>query len=188
MSSTRDERILQLFEAHFDRVYRFARRWLDAAAAEDIAQETFVRLIDVPDLETREILPSYLTKIAQNLIFRAAERAKRHERALDELAKRGHFDRSAASEPERHTEGLGRFSEALAGLDAHEQQAIRLIVLDGVSYREAATAMSAPQTSVTNWRYRGLRRLRDEAGQRPGTAPARDRAPSRTTARHKRCG
>ena len=49
--------VLDLFERYYDRVYLFARRSVDASAAEDIAQEVFARLLKAYTLSLHDALP-----------------------------------------------------------------------------------------------------------------------------------
>jgi DNA-directed RNA polymerase specialized sigma24 family protein len=49
----------------------------------------------------------------------------------------------------------------LAALNPNEEAAVRLTVLQGLSLREAAEALGATMSAVTNWKYRGLRKLGD---------------------------
>ncbi|MCK6475854.1 MAG: hypothetical protein L6Q35_03375, partial [Phycisphaerales bacterium] len=62
--STCSRSIIVLFEQYYERVYCFARRSLDAPSAEDIAQEVFVRLMNIQNLESRSISVRSLIKIA----------------------------------------------------------------------------------------------------------------------------
>jgi hypothetical protein len=50
--------------------------------------------------------------------------------------------------------------EALEGLDVHEQETIRLIICDGLSYTQAARALDVPVSTINNWKHRALRKLR----------------------------
>lgn len=166
-------RVLNLFEKYYERVYCFARRSVDAQTAEDIAQDVFVRLLDLPDLETRIIESSYLIKIADNLL-------KRRYRKLQQ------FYRHAAEERERVCEAACRpgdragggveqvsdLAESLRQLSQCEQDAVQLIILRGLSYDEAAAALGVKTSSVNNWKFRGLQRLKQHSS--PKTAAGRN--------------
>ena len=69
--------VLELFETYYKRVFCFTRKSLANAAAEDIAQEVFTRLLQVKNLEEKTITSSYLIKIADNLIKRRYNKDQR---------------------------------------------------------------------------------------------------------------
>src|SRR5712692_4756789 len=71
------EAFIELFERHREPIYGFFRRRLDdAPRAEDLAQETFLAVLDgVSRYEPRAPFRSYLYGIAFNLL--AAERRKK---------------------------------------------------------------------------------------------------------------
>lgn len=201
-ADSRPQIVLELFERYYDRVYCFARRSLDPSAAEDIAQEVFTRLMECEGLEEKVINSSYLVKIADNLIKRRYRRRQKLERILrEELGGGGRPGRDAA--PERDEDavipgreagtgsgpGSGGVGEraamsaaSLATLRPNEQDAVMMIVCRGLSYQQAADALGSTVTAVNNWKFRGLRKLRDadrtqtvaeEAVRRHGT-PGRD--------------
>lgn len=164
-------RVLNLFEKYYERVYCFARRSVDSQTAEDIAQDVFVRLLDVPDLETRVIESSYLIKIADNLLkrrYRKLQQFYRHaeekrEQCREQSGRPG--DRQGIGE--EHTADL---TESLGQLTSREQDAVRLIILRGLSYDEAAMALGVNTSSVNNWKFRGLQRLKQHSSSRTETA------------------
>ena len=165
-SESKALRVLNLFERFYERVYCFARRSVDASTAEDIAQEVFVRLLNVPDLETRTIEVGYLIKIADNLIKHGHRRRKlmeRHaalaRREIEKEIKTSNFQRNQGIE-RTHT-----LQHQLSILTEHEQEAVRLIVLRGLSYEEAACALGTKTSAVNNWKFRGLQRLKQHGSR-----------------------
>lgn len=159
-------RVLSLFEQFYERVYCFARRSVDPSSAEDIAQEVFVRLLNVPDLETREIQVSYLIKIADNLI----KRRHRRQKLMDQHASSARRKIEAEHKPharqnESESETMRGLRHELGSLTDHEEEAVRLIVLRGLSYDEAALALGVTTSSVNNWKFRGLKRLKQHSSR-----------------------
>jgi len=75
--------VLELFETYYKRVFCFIRKSLAPAAAEDIAQEVFTRLLQVRDLEEKTITSSYLIKIADNLIKRRYNKDQRKNQYIE---------------------------------------------------------------------------------------------------------
>lgn len=155
--------MLDLFERHYESVFRFARRSVDEATAEDVTQEVFARLLRLDDLASREISPSYLLKIAANLIRRRYQRERRFGELSRHMSGR-HAESTACTRTaprvveERADRGVA--ARVLENLSDREREAVDLIVCRGLSYREAAASMGAKVSDVNNWRYRGIERLR----------------------------
>lgn len=171
----RAEVVLSLFEKYYGRVYCFARQSLQAWQAEDIAQDVFLKLLQHSQLEEKTISISYLLKIADNLIKR---RYRRQQRFANYLTTTGPevvataigdgcqkaADRSAGAD--RLEADLRELDRAMARLTRQEQDAVRLIVTQGMSYEAAAMSLSVPVTTLNNWKYRGLKKLQQITGER----------------------
>lgn len=154
IASTRGALVLSLFEQFYDRVYWFARRSVDAPTAEDVAQEVFTRLLRIPDLEDRIVNSGYLIKVADNLIKRRHKQKVQLERFTS--------DRSERPETVAFNEEPveSRCTGALHQLSDAEQDALRLIVCEGLSYEAAAKALDVKVSTVNNWKFRGIQKLR----------------------------
>jgi RNA polymerase sigma-70 factor (ECF subfamily) len=166
----------ELYRAYRHRVEAFARRLVGPSDAEEITQETFVRLSRVRNLERMAIGVAYLLRIAQNLARRKYERAERYREALERSGRnrprefesgedRG-FD-SPANPPAARESGLSgvaldadRLEAVLRLLSDEEQAAIRLIVCQGLEYQAAARALGVNVSTVNNWKHRGLTKLK----------------------------
>lgn len=160
----RIERVLELFDQHYECVYRYARRSVDATTAEDIAQEVFARLLRLPGLVEREIRAGYLFQIAKNLIRRRYETERRFQKHAPRLG----AEPDASTNAPEHRESATIAARAVASrLDEHERQALELVTCRGLSYQQAAASMGVKVSDVNNWRYRGVERLRREAGRGP---------------------
>lgn len=149
--------VLDLFDSYYERVYAFLRKSASSDVAEDLAQETFLRLMQHPDLERLTISVSYLLKIAHNLLRRRYARANR---LRELLAERQGFV------PAESRDGTGRevdgdlLETALGLIGKDERDAIRLIVCEGRSYQHAAESLGVSIATVNNWKHRGLVKLR----------------------------
>jgi RNA polymerase sigma-70 factor (ECF subfamily) len=162
ITTDRANLVLKLFEAYYKRVYCFSRKSLAPSAAEDIAQEVFTRLLQVKALEEKTITSSYLIKIADNLIKRGYNKDQRKNRYIDSQRD------DAIRDIRRHKpiEAKWTSSEitsALASLPVHERDAVRLVVCDGLSYDEASASLGVPVSTVNNWKYRGVNKLKERA-------------------------
>jgi RNA polymerase sigma-70 factor (ECF subfamily) len=160
--SARGSLVLSLFNQYYERVYWFARRSVDAPTAEDVAQEVFVRLMRIPDLEDRVVTISYLIKVADNLIKRRHKQLRQHERFATRSASDDRVDQATH-------EGDPECQRALGRLSSTEHAALRMIVCEGLSYEAAALALDVKVSTVNNWKFRGIQKLRDVTETRHGT-------------------
>ena len=164
---------LDLFDRYHRRVFAFLRRLTTAERAEDLTQEVFFRVLQVQNLENRDISVSYLFRIGENLVRKAYHREQRVRRSNEELRLRG---RVRSSDDPVVEQGCGPVDEssgsdmALVGSDAlvramelltrNEQAAVRLIVCRGLSYEQAARSLGVSVSTVNNWKHRGVNKLR----------------------------
>jgi RNA polymerase sigma-70 factor, ECF subfamily len=137
----------QIVRLHQQSVWRFLRRLLgDAATAEDITQETFLRVHRrLPDYAFRSSFTAWVFRIARNA-------------GIDELRARARRDRLApalAASPSTAPATTGRAGEArveleaaLATLPVDLREALLLIEVLGLRYAEAATVLSVPVGTV----------------------------------------
>jgi len=51
-------------------------------------------------------------------------------------------------------------------LAGDERDAIRMVVVEGRSYAEAARSLGVSVTTINNWKHRGLAKLRARYGRR----------------------
>ena len=153
------EIVLKLHKTCSSRVYGFLRKSVPPDIADDLTQETFLKLLQVKNIETKSISISYLFRIAQNLLRRRFNVTKRRREIMEKVARQ-----EAPARKNRSSEPMGLESmmldEALEGLDVHEQETIRLIICDGLSYTQAARALDVPVSTINNWKHRALRKLR----------------------------
>lgn len=172
-SAHRSQTVLDLFERFYGRVYCFARRSVSSDIAEDTAQDVFIRLLEHKNLENMEISVSYLLKIADNLIKRRWQREQRfgryqhRVRAEEQASPAGALEHSSVIISEEHVH------EALSELPDGERAAVELIVCNDLSYEQAAESLGVRVTTVNNWKYRGLQKLKNMAEQHEPDCAAR---------------
>ena len=162
---TRADFVLRLFDAYYNRVFAFTRRCAPNDVAEDITQEVFIRLLQHPRLEELELSVSYLIKVAHNLLRRRHARGSRLRELLETAVKDELVQKHGRPEqPTRDIQPPGmeniNLQEALTELSNEEREALKLIVQDGCSYQQAATALGVTVTTINNWKHRGLSKLR----------------------------
>ncbi len=142
----------ELFLRYYSRIYEVLYRLTgDAAEADDLAQETFIRLYRQPpglyggSGETREHnVGGWLYRVAVNLGYnalRASRRRTTYEQAGD-VALPADPETLAAQSDERR-----RVREVLADLPVQQAQML-VLRYAGLSYKELALALDVAPTSV----------------------------------------
>jgi RNA polymerase sigma-70 factor (ECF subfamily) len=162
ITTTRANQVLELFDAYYKRVYCFTRKSLAPSAAEDIAQEVFTRLLTVNALEDKTISSSYLIKIADNLIKRRYNKDQRKNQYIDSQREEAIRDLRKHRKEESQWSN-SEITKALSMLPSHERDAVRLVVCEGLSYEEASASLGVPVSTVNNWKYRGINKLKQHA-------------------------
>lgn len=146
-------------------LYRYTR---DRGAAEDIAQEAFLRLYKAAaGLKPGAKLSTILYKIAYNLAVDAARKgASRSARArvesLDAAAAAGREPQAGGSSPDaiyETAQRAGEISAALGELPANQRLALILKVQDGHSYSEIAEILEVSVPSVESLLFRARQTL-----------------------------
>lgn len=159
----------EIVRRHADRVARVSRRMLgDAAEAEDVAQEVFLRVWkQAPNWRTGEAkLATWMHRVTLNL---CTDRLRRRRETPDPDAGLGLADPSLGAEEALHVrERSARVRAALALLPERQRAAIALCYFEGVSNIEAADALDVSVDALESLLSRARRTLRtqlsDEAG------------------------
>lgn len=160
--------IAELFRAHNDALVSFlAARLHNAQDARDVAQEAYVRLLQLDTPGALSFLRGYLFKIAENLaIDRIRHRAIRVRAAYTEGLLFDDLDEG--SSPERNLlaqEELSRISERLMELSSNCRQAFIMHVFLDRPTKDIAAEMDVSDRMVRNYVTRGLlvcQAVRDE--------------------------
>jgi len=165
VSRYREEALAEAYRRHAGAVFGLAKRLLvDAAMAEEIVQEVFLRIWNQPEKfdPERGTLRAYL--LAQchgrsvDMLRSDTSRRLREERDARRTAEKGYdlehevVDLSVAE----------RVKEALATLPEMEREAIALAYFGGHTYREVAEMLEEPEGTVKGRIRSGLKRLRTE--------------------------
>jgi RNA polymerase sigma-70 factor (ECF subfamily) len=136
-----------LFHRHYPQVYRLLVRLVgDAAEAEELAQETFVRLYQRP-LRRGDNVGGWLYRVATNLGYNALRGCRRRDqREQSVMAETPLTAPSAAAEAERRA----LQAEVRATLARMKPQQGQLLLLRhmGLSYRELAEALDVSPNSI----------------------------------------
>jgi len=131
----------------------FRRRTSDAGRAEELAQDTFVAVLDgAGRYERRGAFRSWLFGIAYNVLL--ADRRKAAHRATDPL------DQDPA-DPESGDPDRGIWvRDALARLDEDDREVLMLREYEQLSYQEIADLRGAPLNTVRSQLFRARAALK----------------------------
>jgi RNA polymerase sigma-70 factor (ECF subfamily) len=149
------EALEQLFRAHWSRAFRAALVVVgDAAAAEDIAQESFLAAVRALDrFDRRRPFGPWLHRIVVNrAIDWARARTLRRELDVDAVPERGSLDREGSGE-------TGELAVALAALGPEQRAVIVLRYLLEYTPGEIAELLELPRGTVNSRLRRGLDQL-----------------------------
>jgi RNA polymerase sigma-70 factor, ECF subfamily len=152
-----------VFDTHKDRVFTTALACLDGdqAAAEDAAQEVFVRLASkLGQFRGEARLTTWLHRVTVNICHDELRRRKRAQRlAPDPLPP----SPSPEFAPRRE------LHEALESLPEALRTPLLLRYFEGLSYDEIAAALGCPPGTVATRLHRGLKRLEKYLGEEPSS-------------------
>ena len=166
-SSNRAAAVSQLFREHNRALVLFlASRLKDVQAAREVAQEAYVRVLELENLAAVGFLRSYLFKVAGNL---AIDRM-RQQQSRARLDRISDFDDFLDNlQPERTViarEELAFLGRVVGELPAKYQQAFRLHRLEDQPFEEIARQMGLKERMVRRYVTNALLylRLRREGG------------------------
>jgi RNA polymerase sigma-70 factor (ECF subfamily) len=150
----------QLFTGHHAwLVARLQARLRNAADAQDVAAETFVRVIASRHLGAVHEPRAFLTTIAKRLLCTLWRRRALEHTYLDALAQ--HPEDLAPSPEERAVllETLEYIAHALDGLPLKARQAFVLSQIEGLGYAAIAGQLGISQSTVRRHMAEGFRRV-----------------------------
>jgi RNA polymerase sigma-70 factor, ECF subfamily len=139
----------------------------DAAIAEDLVQETFLRVwnrVQGFDAEKGAIAP-WLLAVARNRAIDYLRSVAGRERNALEFEETDHPSLFVDMEHEILTSDKARVIKgAMEKLNANQRQVIELAYFEGLSQTEMAERMGQPLGTVKTWVRTALKNLRDELG------------------------
>jgi len=131
---------------------------MDASAAEDVVQESFLRLLS--SHEEVQNLGGWLHRVTHNLALDYVRREGRRRRLLADAVPTFEFRAidSAAAEAEHH-EAVQRVEAQLEHLSANERAVLFLKIKDGRSYKEISAITGLSVSNVGYLIHHALRKL-----------------------------
>ncbi|MBL8774321.1 MAG: RNA polymerase sigma factor [Acidimicrobiales bacterium] len=153
-----DDAFASLVHHYEDHVRRFLVHFLgDATLAEDVAQDTFVRVYrGLPSFAFRSGLSSWVFQIARNCAVDALRSRQRRDRVV------------TAVTPARIEEGTSRdpvpsasaeLAAAIASLSDKLREALLLVEVYGLTYREAGEVLGTAEGTVKSRVHQARRQL-----------------------------
>jgi RNA polymerase sigma-70 factor (ECF subfamily) len=149
------------------RLHRYVCRYLDEAGAEDIAQESAIRLEREKNSVHHPL--AWLHRTARNL---ALNEIRKHRKTVpfDESIRKDSAEPSARPDERlEHLEQLERLDSLLAGLGERERELLRLKFEEGASYKEMSKRMKLSVSNVGFILCRTLQRLHTEVQNEGGS-------------------
>ena len=151
----------ELVARHHVALFRLFRRLgLDAHAAEDCVQDTFLRLLSAaPSYRTTAPFRAFLRRLARNALVDWTRRRKDAALSLRDPADPALTER-ATHAPESPTD----VRAAVARLSLKLRDVVQLSVYEGLSHAEVAERLDIPEGTVKSRLHHALRRLREALG------------------------
>jgi len=142
------------------RMRRLARSLCrDAAAADDLVQQASLRALSARDQWTPGTrLDSWVFTIMKRLWIDEGRSRARWTKVLAPAEEGERVADAAVSSPEQRLEAA-RVAEAMAALPNDQRLAVALVLVDGLSYREAAEVLEVPVGTLTSRLVRGRQAL-----------------------------
>jgi RNA polymerase sigma-70 factor (ECF subfamily) len=139
------EQIVRLHQQH---VWRFLRRLLDdEAAAEDVAQETFLRAFRrLPTFTFQARFSTWLLQVARNAGIDELRARRRREHLADAL--RPAAAATAAGGAAQAGQARAEIDAALASLPVDLRETLLLVEVLGLRYADTATVLGVPLGTV----------------------------------------
>jgi len=144
---------------HIDRLYRAAWSLCGSREeAEDLVQETFVRILRKPRILRSEDDLGYLLRVLRNTFVSSRRTAARRPQTTALPDDLDLIEDRRATRPESRIESAELYS-AIAALPDDFRDALVAIDVVGLSYREAARALRVREATITTRLHRARQRV-----------------------------
>jgi RNA polymerase sigma-70 factor (ECF subfamily) len=161
---------------HVDRLFRAA--WALCGSphdAEDLVQETFVRVLSRPRVLRGDDELAYLMRVLRNTFLSSRRTASRRPHVTAQLDELELADERSSDRPEQALETQELYG-AIAGLPEDFRLALVAVDILGLSYGEAGRALGAREATITTRLHRARRKVvqtMDDEPPREGSAAKR---------------
>lgn len=134
----------------------------DRARAEEIVQETFLRLWRKPPDGGEPVYPSWLRTVTTNLSINALKATRRNRVSFDDATDPGTEHRARVGDRTAVREDLTRVERALERLDPAKRTIIMLRAQDEMAYEDIAKVLGVPVGTVMSRLSRARLALQQE--------------------------
>jgi RNA polymerase sigma-70 factor, ECF subfamily len=144
---------------HIDRLFRAA--WALTGSredAEDLVQDTYVRVLARPRFLRGEDDLGYLLRTLRNTFLNRLRERGRRPRTTQLPEGRELVEQRSTTQPQRALEAREVF-EAIAALPGDYRDVVVAVDIVGLSYREAAAALGTREGTVMSRLYRGRQQI-----------------------------
>jgi len=146
-----------LYRAHHGWLQGWLRRRLDCAqTAEDLAHDTFVRVLSKREREALRQPRAYLGAIARGLLINRWRRQEIERAWLESLARQPEPTAVSPEQREIVLETLFELDALLDRLPPKPRAAFLMAHLDGLSYRAIAERLGVTERTVKNYMARAM--------------------------------
>ncbi|EAV0891815.1 sigma-70 family RNA polymerase sigma factor [Salmonella enterica subsp. enterica] len=144
------------FESFYSAHHGWLKHWLTRKLqsvfdADDIAQDTFLRVINGESLTTIRDPKSFLCTVARRVMIDLFRRNALEKAYLEMLARLPEMQVPSAEERQLHLEALQLVDQMLDGLSCKARNAFLLSQLDGLTYSEIASRLNVSVSSVKKY-------------------------------------
>lgn len=162
-----------LVDAHLATITRFAFRMLgDSSEAEDVAQESFLRLWRQADQwQPRASISTWLHQVAHNL---CVDRLRTRRPVGDDSVDQPDSQLPAPAQLEQHEQSKA-VQRALSQLTERQRAAVALVYFEGMSNQQAAEVLGVHVDALESLLVRARQSLRQQLLEKP--LPAREKLP-----------
>ncbi len=144
---------------HIDRLYRAARGLcVSREEAEDLVQETFVRVLRKPRILRSDDDLGYLLRVLRNTFISMRRSAARRPQATAPPETLDLIEDRSSAQPQARLEAEEVYA-AISSLPDDFRDAVVAIDLIGLSYREAAHSLGVREATITTRLHRGRQRI-----------------------------
>lgn len=158
LAARESKALAEILARHHGPVFRVAWRMTGGRDAEDIAQETFIKLWQNPEqVRDGKALRGWLMRVASNAAIDRARKVK--PVALDEVPEMAD-GRSQAGEVLEQSAAARTVDGAIAALPERQRLALALVYFEGLSNIEAAATLETSVEAVESLLSRARRSLK----------------------------
>ncbi|HLD65287.1 MAG TPA: RNA polymerase sigma factor [Pseudomonas sp.] len=156
--STNPQLVGLLYSDHRDWLFGWLRKSLRCPQrADDLSQDTFLRLLARPDLQAPREPRALLTTIAKGLLADQFRRSALERAYLDELARAPQSGHASPEEQALLLESLREIDRLLGQLSSKARAAFLFNRLDGLGHAEIAERLGVSPSRVRQYLAQGMR-------------------------------